>query len=119
MKILFLCALVGLAVAQRGSYGGSRPISGSRYGENSVAPVAAPAQSNFAAPSQGAPSNQDNRFNENSGPVHNQEPLHNQRPIYNQQQPIYNQQQPGLGGFGGFGSGFPNNQNFQPYPFNG
>jgi hypothetical protein len=110
MKILFLCALVGMVAAQRGSYGGSRPITGSRYETADNSNSAAPAQSNFVQPSQGnqgsVGQNPDNRFSQG-----------NNAPVYQQQQPYYQQQQPG--GFGGFGSGFGNNQGFQPFPFNG
>lgn len=92
MKFLILCVIIAVASAQRGSYGGSRPITGSRYDTSNSA---APAQSNFAAPSQGvAPSSTPARGNTGNF----------------QQQP----QQPGIGGFG---SGFPNGQGFQPYPF--
>lgn len=119
MKILLFCALVGLVAAQRGSYGGNRPITGSRYAAENTA---APAQSNFVAPSQGAApvaQNQgsDNRFSGNNGGSNyqQQQPNNHQHQPYNQQS--HHQQQPG--GFGGFGTGFPNNQGFQPFPFNG
>lgn len=103
MKITFVLFFIGVASAQRGSYGGSRPITGSRYTEQNAA---APEQSNFAPANQGAV-NQDNSGNRFSGPSGIQPAVHYQN------QPLYNQQP----GFGGFGGGFQNNQGFQPFPF--
>lgn len=94
MKLFVLFFLFGVATAQRGSYGGSSPIVGQRYGSSTSSQ---PAQSNFVEPSQGT----NNRFNGNT----------------QQQQPIFQQQQPSQGGFGGFGPGYPNNQGFQQFQF--
>lgn len=89
-KLLIICIVIGLAVAQRGHYAGNiRPITGSRYSSQTNE---APAQSNFAAPSQG-PSNV--RFDENQN-IHTDS--------------TYQQQQPS------FGAGF-NNPAFQPQGF--
>lgn len=92
MRILFFCVLIGFTAAQRGHYAGAdKSIAGERYGaENSAAPATT---SNFVAPSQGA-------VNPNSR-------------LSGFAQPVHNYVQPG---FGGFGSGFPN-QGFQPFQF--
>lgn len=112
-SLLLLLAVVGVAVAQRGSYGlrgSSQPLTGTRYQEENSAN---PAQSNFVAPAssnQGAPSSptqgvSGSRINSNSIP--------NSQGHNHQHQP---------GGFGSGhghhhghhpGAGFPN-QGFQP-----
>ena len=97
-RILLICSVIGLSVAQRGHYAGSlKEISGSRYSnQNSDAP----AQSNFAAPSQGS-SNVRLDETQNFNP-----------------EPTFQQQQPGFGAGlynpGFQQQGFP----FAPFGFN-
>lgn len=137
--ILFLCAVVGAAVAQRGHYAGAnRPITGSRYQNentdqsNLVSPAAnqgtplvqnqaAPVQTNQIAPAQSnrnAPA-QSNQFapaqSNQVSPVRVDESF-NPGP--------QQQQHHGFGGgfgqqFGGPGFDFPNPgfYNFQPQGF--
>lgn len=77
-KLTILCAIVGLAVAQRGHYAGvNRAITGSRYQDTSLDAryqdtSLNAASNNFAAPNQGF---LDNRFSESEYPMSQQQPF--------------------------------------------
>lgn len=95
-KLLIVCSFIGLAIAQRGHYAGnSRPILGERYSGQSAG---TPAQSNFAAPSQGSSNVRfDDKKNDNTDQV-------------------FHQQQPSLGS--GFNKPVEVQQGFPFAPFN-
>jgi hypothetical protein len=94
-KLLFICSVLGVALAQRGHYAGnSRPIVGSRYegtngnngnNVNTARPVQnslTPTQSNFPS-SQGNPQQYvDNRYNDNQGFGNQQQPFGFGGPVF-------------------------------------
>lgn len=118
--MLLICAVVGVAIAQRGHYAGNlRPILGSRY--QNAETQAVPAQSNNVAPvqTQQAPA-QSAPIRQQAAPIQ-QQAANRFVPEVNSLQ--YNNDYDGFGG--GFDGGFPNagfhqqGQGFNPVWFYG
>jgi hypothetical protein len=93
-KLMLICSIVGVALAQRGHYAGnSRPIVGSRYETNGNNNAQAPAQSNFGQQQGSAPAQQfsNNRFDDvqsNQGFGYQPQAFGFGQPFFGFQQPI-------------------------------
>lgn len=109
-KVILLCAIVGLAMAQRGHYAGvNRPINGDRYQGGNTGTAN---NNNLAAPSQGF---LDNRFSGSDYPTYNPT---NYPTYYYSQQP-FNLGSGLVSPYQGYNGNFYQQPQFPFAPYNG